>query len=691
MSKRCLGIVLTGLTALALTACGSSGGNSGMTCNPGPQITSTPPTVATAGYQYTYYTKAAYVCGGFLPFICNNIVGVQLPAGAAIDAYYDSITWTPAAGQANTNVQFVIATESDACGNRATQSWTVHVYPGPVIETFTAARTALNPGESTSITAVFQGSGLIEGLGPIASGIPLATPALNTSTSFTLIVTNGFGAEVRQTLTVQVLQPPAIQSFSASPATITAGGTCTLTWSATGDFSIARVDPPGVDVIKGSGFVVTPAATTTYVLSLSNATGASASASVQVVVVAAPAIDSFNVTPTSSVLHGTVSLVGQFHSGTGEIVRDDGGTSTSLGPVVSGVAISSGELLRSSSFQLVVRNAAGTMATQNLFVPITGPGTFQPTKGQPISPLRGGHTATRLLDGKVFIAGGGASTASTEIFDSTTEMFVAGPSLLEGRTNHTAALLPDGRVLLVGGYRTNGTRILDAEIYDPGQGIVISAGPLPVTDLVLPQSLALLDGRVLVVHTSLGQGSEVFEPLSSTFTTVGPLNVSHGCVSVERLADGRVLVIDGQGPSSEIFSPETNSFALTDAVTHGGRCYFSSATLSDGRVLVTGGSSSNLPAEVYDPASSLFTDAGTQQYPARTWATASRLTSGAVLVVGGGVIWSELFDPSTGTFTMTGGCNVTHRFHTATVLNDGRVLVFGGCSTIPCAELYTSQ
>ncbi len=693
MSVHYLGIVLAGLAALVLTACGSPGGNIGMTCNPGPQITSAPPTVATAGYRYIYYTSASYVCGGLLPFICNNIIGVHLPEGAEIDAFYDSIAWTPTASQANTDVQFVIATEPDSCGNQAMQSWIVHVYPAPAIETFTAAKTALNPGESTSITAVFQGNGFIENLGPIVSGTPLATPALNTSTNFTLVVTNGYGAEVRQTLTIQVLAPPVIQSFSASPSTITIGGTTILTWSATGDFT-AHLDPLGVDV-GGSNLMVRPASTTTYVLTLSNATGASASASVQVVVVPSPSIVSFTAMPTSSVLRGTVSLLAQFSAGTGEIIRDDVVASTSLGTIMPGVAISSGELLRNTYFQLVVRNAAGTVVTQNLLVPITGPGTFQPTSGQPISPLRSGHTATRLLDGRVFIAGGGPNGGvTTEIFDPATETFVAGPNLIEGRSRHTAALLTDGRVLLVGGYRSDSTRILDAEIYDPGANTVTSAGKLPVTDLVSPQSTALLDGRVLVVHTSLGQGSEVFSSVTNTFTPVGPLNVSHGCVSLERLADGRVLVLDGQGSSSEIFSPGTDSFALTDAVTHGGRCYFSSATLLDGRVLVTGGSSSLLPAEIYDPTIGLFSDAGAQLYEASDGAAAVTLVNGAVLVVGGlfnGVEspWAELFDPATGMFAMTGGCNVGHRFHTATVLQNGRVLIFGGCNTVPCAEIYT--
>jgi len=60
------------------------------------------------------------------------------------------------------------------------------------------------------LTAVFQGGGQIEGLGPLTSGVSVATPVLSTPTTFTLIVTNSAGAQVRQTLTVEM--PPTVIS-----------------------------------------------------------------------------------------------------------------------------------------------------------------------------------------------------------------------------------------------------------------------------------------------------------------------------------------------------------------------------------------------------------------------------------------------------------------------------------------------
>jgi hypothetical protein len=688
------GILLLFLTAIVLTSCYDPG-ELKFTCDPPPNISSSPPTSATAGYQYRYYTDASYVCGMILPAICNNIVGLQLPAGATIDQFYDSVTWTPGANDANKNVPFKIATETDACGKRSSQSWTVHVHPAPVIESFAAAKIGLNSGEATSLTAIFQGTGYIDGIGPVTSGTPIATPSLNFTTNFTLSVTNEAGIKVQQTLTVRVLQPPVINSFTASNSVLTDGDTILLDWSASGDFSSAILEPGGIEVMNQTRMYITPWETTTYVLRLFNEAGASDSASVQVTVVPPPVISSFTASPDASVLRGNVSLAPVFHNGSGEIQRDDVSEVVSLGPVVSGVSLDSGQLLRSTAFHLVVRNAAGTSVTQKIVVPLTGPGTFQPTAGQPIT-TRDSHSATRLADGRVFIAGGtnsSGSLASTEIFNPSTGAFTAGPNLLEPRHSHSAALLPDGRVLLIGGYSTNSFRILTAEIYDPASETISSAGRLPVSDLVTPQAVPLTDGRVLVVHPSLGQGSEVFDSAENAFTPVGPLQTGHSCIRLARLADGRILVIDGNDPS-EIFSPGPDTFSLTGALKYGGRCRFSAAALSNGRVLVAGGSSS-VTAELYDPATGLFSDAGEQQYPA-TENAAVELPNGKVLVVGGlwrgwRSPWAELFDPAAGQFTLTGSCENGRRLHTATLLDNGQVLVSGGCGSAPCAELYTPE
>lgn len=74
--------------------------------------------------------------------------------------------------------------------------------------------------------------------------------------------------------------PPTIQSFAASPATVYAGQTVTLSWQTTGATSLSIA---GIGTVVGTSCTVSPTATTTYVLSASSASGtASASLTVSV-------------------------------------------------------------------------------------------------------------------------------------------------------------------------------------------------------------------------------------------------------------------------------------------------------------------------------------------------------------------------------------------------------------------------
>ncbi len=83
-------------------------------------------------------------------------------------------------------------------------------------------------------------------------------------------------------------------------------------------------------------------------------------------------------------------------------------------------------------------------------------GTF--TLVRPMTRRRVFHTATRLLDGTVLIAGGESESgfsliteATAEIYDPSATAFHLVGSMQKGREGHTATLLRDGRVLLAGG------------------------------------------------------------------------------------------------------------------------------------------------------------------------------------------------------------------------------------------------
>ena len=81
---------------------------------------------------------------------------------------------------------------------------------------------------------------------------------------------------------------------------------------------------------------------------------------------------------------------------------------------------------------------------------------------------------------------------------------------------------------------------------------------------------------------------------------------------------------------------------------------------------------------------------------ARKWHTATRLANGKVLVTGGSdgtvaLASAELFDPATGSFTATGSMGVPRAFHSATLLADGTVLVVGGGSDFESGTLGSAE
>src|SRR5882762_4985383 len=126
---------------------------------------------------------------------------------------------------------------------------------------------------------------------------------------------------------------------------------------------------------------------------------------------------------------------------------------------------------------------------------------FAPTGS--LSTPRYGHSATRLADGTVLVAGGNNwfaspnELAATEICDPSTGVFSAGPMMLAPRVSHTATLLADNRVLLVGGQTSWGVITNSAELYNPVNGTFTAAGNLSVARLGHTATL-LADGRVLI-------------------------------------------------------------------------------------------------------------------------------------------------------------------------------------------------
>jgi len=133
--------------------------------------------------------------------------------------------------------------------------------------------------------------------------------------------------------------------------------------------------------------------------------------------------------------------------------------------------------------------------------------------------------------------------------------------------------------------------------------------------------------------------------------------------------------------------------------------------LMNGKVLFAGGEpyGRTSSAELYDPVTRAFSSTGAMGW-SRVWHTLTLLPDGKVLAAGGEtdgrsgnmcsfagtVATAELYDPASGTFSPTGSMAQLRETHTATLLNDGRILMTGGIGTYyggydaqVSAELYT--
>ena len=185
-----------------------------------------------------------------------------------------------------------------------------------------------------------------------------------------------------------------------------------------------------------------------------------------------------------------------------------------------------------------------------------------------------------------------------------------------------------------------------------------------------------------------------------TVTSAGPMSAGRSVFAAVTLTDGRVLLAGGSasncvscgGPeagkaTAELFDPNTGKFHPTGpmGVVREGH---TTTLLADGRVLVTGSVDlqTGASAEIYDPTTGKFSPTGSMAQ-ARSYSTATRLQDGRVLVAGGfvpsGALSSaEIYDPTTGKFTTTGSLNDARGFAAAALLGDGKVLVMGGSRSL---------
>ena len=128
------------------------------------------------------------------------------------------------------------------------------------------------------------------------------------------------------------------------------------------------------------------------------------------------------------------------------------------------------------------------------------------------------------------------------------------------------------------------------------------------------------------------------------------------------------------------------TWVVTNGSLTTGRYEHTATLLTNGLVLLAGGFNPTYltSAELYNPATGTFSVTGSLNF-ARAYHTATLLPNGQVLVAGGQsptpLTSAELYNPATGTWTVTASLNFARSQHTATLLPNGQVLLAGGASS----------
>jgi len=357
----------------------------------------------------------------------------------------------------------------------------------------------------------------------------------------------------------------------------------------------------------------------------------------------------------------------------------------------------------------------GTLSSAEVYQPASG--TWSATA--PMPSAHSEHTATFILsNGNVLVSGGtagGVTLSLAALYIPSKGTWSTAPDMGTPRYFHTATPLADGKVLVAGGYNYPGppSYLVSTERYDPVAGTWSATGPMGVgremhTATLLPDGKVLIAGGAAPYPDNTTSGAELFDPSTGLFSSTGSMGTPRQFHTATLLKNGKVLVtggvryntpMDNVWFTAELYDPATGTWSDTGSMGYA-RAAHTMTLLPDGKVLVAGlwGNGDPRSAEVYDPATGQFSFTGSM-VNARTDAsgshTATLLGNGKVLFAGaagcyGRAYGAELYDPGTGTFTLTGPMGSCRSNHQAVLLPNGTVLVMGGTPADPpfAAEIY---
>jgi hypothetical protein len=326
----------------------------------------------------------------------------------------------------------------------------------------------------------------------------------------------------------------------------------------------------------------------------------------------------------------------------------------------------------------------------------------------PMLVARAKHSATRLADGSVLVAGGigrsGKAISFVERWDPATQRWSDGPALKSARFLHSATLLADGRLMVAGGVGLDGKALNSVEILDAARTAWSDGAPL-LLPLHRLAAQTLASGDVLVIGTGSDgdhpySGAMLWDRSSAQWRPAGrPFSDRFRAQQSYALAPAApqgnaVLVFDYRLVMR--WSPSTQG--PTAASAYGERSGYTSTVLKDGRVMLAAGrvklfggapGETGLDwAELYDPAGDRFALTGRLNQP-KVHPIALALGNGGAVVADVGTTVqfgpnaasvAEVWSPETGRWSAIEGLTVpgtsSGQLEAFGQLEDGRVLFF---------------
>ncbi|MDD5312756.1 MAG: hypothetical protein PHO26_06960 [Dehalococcoidia bacterium] len=269
----------------------------------------------------------------------------------------------------------------------------------PIITTFSASPDAISPGSRSQLSWAITGARSItidNDIGSVAlRGTRTVIPSV--TTTYTLTASNMYGTSTAsaQVIVTGTSTPsgslPSIISFTVTPDTISSGGSAVLNWNISGANS-ASIEPGigSVNAISGTR-AVTPAGTTTYVLTATNSAGSVPSHITLAVAGSAPAeglpvITYFEANPNIIPFGGSTTLSWNTSNATTVNIISGGGSMAVVD--VSGNLVTTPAA--STTFTLQATNSSGWVSkTISVVVGGGGADTTAPSIPIQLTPVEG--------------------------------------------------------------------------------------------------------------------------------------------------------------------------------------------------------------------------------------------------------------------------------------------------------------